>query len=432
MADKDPTSLRAVTREAKIVIGLVSGAEFVNHTYLVLLPPILGILATDFDVSLGLLGVAMGAQGAANAVFQLPFGYLSDNYDRKLSLGLSLGLGSIGTIMIALAPTYHLLVAGLVVVGTGVAGHHPSHFPLISEATSPTIRGRAFSMRGFAGNIGFAFPPVIMTAVIGFQGMTWRHAVGIIAVVGAMYGILMLLAIHLLIDAEVTRPVKDPAATAGTDPNPTERIIKAFRSLSSSPAILAITGLSFLKAMAGWGITTFTVVLLTNGYGLGLDVANLTLTAMFLTGAVMILVGGELTDRFSPGRVIIVTFGVVGILVAVLGSLLIPPLVAIGLAIAIGGIRSFAGPARSKLTDAFSSRRDLGQSFALITVGSIIGTSLSPPMLGTIIDYGDIRIAFYLVAVFAFLAAGVTVGILRVFGDEPSTVGGVPVIGDDD
>lgn len=431
MADGPPPNLRSISRETKAVIGLVSGAEFVNHTYLVLLPPILSILATDFNVSLSLLGIALGAQGAANAVFQLPFGYLSDNYDRKLSLALTLGLGSLGTFMIALAPSYPILLIGLVVVGVGVAGHHAVHLPLISEATSPGIRGRAFSMRGFAGNIGFAFPPVVMTAIIGYHGMTWRHAVGLIAVVGAVYGLAMLGVLHAYIDPDVTHPPRESTAKADHGLPLGERMANEIRSMIASPAILAISGLSFLKAMAGWGIATFTVVLLMEAYGVGFDLANLTLTAMFLAGAVMILVGGDLTDRFGPGLVIIVAFGVLGGLVVVMGSLLIPSVVAIALAIVVGGMRSIAGPARSKLADTFSPRTDLGQTFAIITVGSIIGTTLSPPILGTLIDHGEVQLAFFVIASFAFLAVILTIAIVRVFGDEPLPAVSLSVADDD-
>lgn len=432
MAARDHPSLRSLPGESKLVIGLVSGAEFVNHTYLVLLPPILGLLSVEFDVSLSLLGLAMGAQGAATAIFQLPFGYLSDHYDRKLSFALSLGLGGVGAIVVALAPSYAVLTAGLIILGTGIAGHHPTHLPLLSEATSARLRGRAFSIRGFAGNIGFAFPPVLMTAVVGYLGLSWRVGVGLIAAFGLCYGAVTLLAFHRFVSAEVTGASATATAEGPPGRSLRHRVTTAARSLTFSPPILAISALSFLKAMAGWGITSFTVVLLTTGYGLGFDVANLTLTAMFLTGAIMILVGGALSDRFRPGVVIVAVLSLVGVLSLLVGSLLVPPLVAIVLATAVGGIRSVSGPARTKLADAFSSRSDLGQTFALITIGSMIGTSLSPPILGTIIDVLDVRVAFLVIAAFAFLAAGITVVILHVFGDGVPRLDQVSVVGDGD
>ena len=83
------TSVRDASAEAATVVGLVSGSQYVNHAYLVLFPPILGTLSTAFEVSLAMLGVAIGVQGAANTVFQLPFGWLADARDRTIAFALS-------------------------------------------------------------------------------------------------------------------------------------------------------------------------------------------------------------------------------------------------------------------------------------------------------------------------------------------------------
>ena len=427
MGDASTPRLRSVPTETKLVIGLVSGAELVNHTYLMLFPPILAILGGDFGVSLFLLGIAMGAQGVTNTVFQIPFGYLSDGYDRKLALGLSLGLGTLGVFVVALAPSYPALILGQLILGLGVAGHHPVHFPLLSDATPSDLRGRAFSMRGFAGNIGFAAPPVFMTAVIGYRGLSWRHAVAFIGLLGAIYTAVTLFVLYRYVDPAVTRPGgasgddSDAEASATDAPDETppikRRVARELRALASSPAILALALLSFVSATAAWGVTTYTVILLTDGYGIGQDLANLTLTAMFLAGAVMVLVGGDLSDRFAPGRIIVGTFAVVGLLVALFGSTAIPAVAAVGVAVLIGGIRSVAGPARSKLTDSFSGRGNLGVNFAVITVGTMIGGAIAPPLFGAIIEYVAVRTAFFAIAGLSFVALLVTVGILYSYGD---------------
>ncbi|WP_416841789.1 MFS transporter [Haloferax sp. DFSO52] len=418
-----PPRLRSVPTETKLVIGLVSGAELVNHMYLVLFPPILGVLASDFEVSLFLLGLAMGAQGVTNTVFQLPFGYLSDNYSRTLTLGLSLGFGTLGVFIVAVAPSYPVLVAGQLLLGLGVAGHHPTHFPLLSEATPPELRGRAFSMRGFAGNIGFAIPPAFITAAIGLGGLSWRHAVGLIGIAGAVYTIVTLFVFVRYVGPGVTRPDRDDTTDTHTTRPLSQRILAELRSLAAAPAILALTFLAFIAAMSGWGVTTYTVILLTDGYGVGLDTANLTLTAMFLAGAVMVLVGGDLADRLEPGPVIVATFAVVGLLVTLFGSLAIPPVFAIVVALLIGGIRSLAGPARSKLTDSFSGRQALGMNFATITVGTMVGGALAPALFGALIDYVAIQVAFFAIAGFTFLALFVTVAIVYSYDESTSSEG---------
>ena len=421
----------------------MSGAELVNHTYLMLFPPILATLGGDFGVSLFLVGIAMGAQGVTNTVFQVPFGYLSDAYDRKLVLGLSLGLGTLGVFVVALAPSYPALILGQLILGLGVAGHHPVHFPLLSDATPSDLRGRAFSMRGFAGNIGFAAPPVFMTAVIGYQGFSWRHAVAAIGLLGAVYTAVTLFALHRYVDPAVMRPggasgdgsgaeeSGAPADAPDATPALKERVARELRALASSPAILALALLSFVSATAAWGVTTYTVILLTDGYGVGQDLANLTLTAMFLAGAIMVLVGGDLSDRFPPGRIIVATFAAVGALVTLFGSVAIPPVAAIVVAVLIGGIRSVAGPARSKLTDSFSGRHNLGVNFAVITVGTMIGGAIAPPLFGAIIDYVAVRAAFFVIAGFAVAALLVTVAILYSYGDGTAARASATAEGDD-
>ncbi|MFC6737511.1 MFS transporter, partial [Halolamina salina] len=117
------TRVRDASREAATVVGLVSGSQYVNHAYLVLFPPILGTLSTEFEVSLAMLGIAIGVQGAANTVFQLPFGWLADARDRTIAFALSSVAGALGVLAVALAPNFPMLVLGPVLVGVGVAVH---------------------------------------------------------------------------------------------------------------------------------------------------------------------------------------------------------------------------------------------------------------------------------------------------------------------
>jgi MFS family permease len=138
-----------VSRGTLLVVSLVGGAEFVNHTYLVLFPPILGILSEEFGVSLAMLGIAMGVQGGANTVFQLPFGYLADNYDRRLALGLSLGLSTASVFLIAFAPTFEVLLVGQALLGIGIVGIEvsSSRFRSASFRPTPTLRYRTLRRR---------------------------------------------------------------------------------------------------------------------------------------------------------------------------------------------------------------------------------------------------------------------------------------------
>ena len=399
-------SLAGVSRETKLVVGLVGGAEFVNHTYLVLFPPILGLLAAEFDVGLAALGLAIGVQGATNAAFQLPFGHLSDRYDRRLVLGLSLAISTGSVFLIAAAPSYELLLVGQALLGVGVAGHHPVHFPLLAAATSERHRGRAFSVRGFLGSLGFGAPPAVVTAAVAVPGLTWRHAVAAIGLFGAVYTVLTLVAFRRYVGRSVTAPTETDGDGDGD-------------RTDASPPILALALLALVSSTASWGLTSYVVVLLRDGYGLSLGIANLALTALFVVGAVTVLVGGDLADRIAAGPVLVASYASVAVVVAGLASFVVPPAAAVGAVLLVGGLRSLAGPARSKLADALSARADLGRTFATVTVGTMVGNAVAPPLFGALIERSGLRVAFLLIAAVSALAVGVTLAVLRGHGERP-------------
>ncbi|ELK44467.1 transporter, major facilitator family subfamily protein, partial [Haloferax sp. BAB-2207] len=173
------------------VVGLVAGSHVVNHAYLVALAPVIGLVADDFGVSIAAVGLAIGVQGGVVTLLQLPFGYLSDARSRTLVLAISLGFGAAGIVATALAPSYPWLLASQALLGVGIAGHHPAHYPLLATASSETNRGRAYSLHALGGSLGFAVSYAI-AAGVGALGFGWRWTVAGIAVFGAAFALVAL------------------------------------------------------------------------------------------------------------------------------------------------------------------------------------------------------------------------------------------------
>lgn len=411
--------LRQIPRETAVVVGLISGSQFVNHMYLVLLPPILTILAGDFQVTLALLGVALGVQALTNTLFQLPFGYLADHFDRTIALGLSSFLGAAGVVVLAVAPSFAWLLVGQAIVGIGIAGHHPAHYPLLTDATPESVRGRAFSVYNFGGMLGFATPPVVITAIIAVPGLTWRHAVGLLGVLGLVYAALVTGVFATRLSREITEP-----NLAGVDRTGglVVRTRRELRSLVAEPEILVLAILALVSSTANWGLTSYAVVFLTTTYEISLGRANLTLTGLFLTGAVGVLVGGWLTDRLTPTPVLLGSFVGLAALVGLLATSVVPAAVAIGLFLAVGAIRSLEGPARDTLTERLAGDGTVGKSFAIITIGIMLGSAVAPPVFGYLIERFDVGIAFYAVAAVAVVATLLTVAmVVRLDSDSVPT-----------
>ena len=413
----DRLAFDSVPRETTLVVGLVSGSHVVNHLYLVLFPPILATLAADFDVGLAALGVAMGVQAFVNTALQLPYGYLSDNYDRVITLACCLGLGALGAGILAVAPTFEVLLVGQAVLGAGIAGHHPAHFPLLSDASSADLRGKAYSAHGFAGNLGFAAPPVVILGVTSLPGTTWRHAFGLIAVVGAAYGALACYVLARHVSDEVTRPNPDADDARTEATSRLARVREEVRALGASRPILGLGVIALLASTAFWGVSSYLVVFLENGYGVASGVASLSLTAMFVAGAALILAGGVLADRFRPGPILAIAYLLVGVAVFALASGFAPPLVAVGIGVLAGSLGSLGLPARDKLADLLSARSDIGRNFAVVTIGIMIGNTVAPPLFGALIESTGYRETFTLVGAFAVLAAVATVAIVARYRD---------------
>jgi predicted MFS family arabinose efflux permease len=411
-------ALSAVSRQTALVVGLVSGSQFVNHAFLVLLPPILPILSADLDVSLSLLGLAMGAQALVNTVFQLPFGYLADHYDRTLAFGLSSVLGAVGALITALASGFPELVAGQIVLGVGVAGHHAAHYPLLSDATTEDTRGRAFAVYNFGGSLGFGTPPVVFSVVIAGLGLTWRHAIGLIGGVGLVYAVVVTALLAVRVDDDISAP--NVEATRSRAPL-TARVRTELRSLLDAPGILAVAVLTLLSSTANWGVTSFAVVLLTDVYQLSLSAANLVLTGLFVVGAFAILLGGYLTDRFDGNRVLVGSFVGLTALLALIAVGVLPALVVVGLFLLLGGVRSLASPARDELTERLATSGTIAKSFAIVTIGIMLGNAIAPPLFGYLIEWVGVRTTFVAITGVAAGATLVTLLVVVRFARDTAT-----------
>ncbi|MFC6975642.1 MFS transporter [Halomicroarcula sp. GCM10025709] len=255
----------ASTSQSRLVVGLVGGSHVVNHAYFMLLPPVFGPLQAELGLTDPQLGVALGLVGVVVTALQLPLGSVSDSRGRTPVLALSLFVGAAGAALTATAGSYAQLLLASVVVGVGIAGHHPAHYPLIGAATTPATRGRAYSVHGFTGAVGFAVPPAAVAAASAL-GLDWRLAIGAIAAVGAVYAVVAVGLLAARVDDEITGP------TATDGPSGESLLVRArreLRELVSAPPIVALTVLWFVSSMAGWGIKQYTASLLTGGYPSG-------------------------------------------------------------------------------------------------------------------------------------------------------------------
>jgi len=163
----------ALTQTERRAIGLLSGIYALRMLGLFMVLPVFSIYAKQLnDVTPLRVGVALGIYGLTQALFQIPFGFLSDRWGRKPVIMVGLCLFAIGSAIAACSTSILGIIAGRGLQGLGAVGS--VIMALLADMTREQVRLRAMAMIGMA--IGFSF---ILAFVVGPCVYTWVGVRGI-------------------------------------------------------------------------------------------------------------------------------------------------------------------------------------------------------------------------------------------------------------
>jgi FSR family fosmidomycin resistance protein-like MFS transporter len=155
--------------------SLVAGAHFANDALTSMLPALLPLLATRFELAPSELALLVSTFAISTSLPQPFFGSLSDRLGGHF-IG-AIGLAGSAALLVALsaAPSVAWLCALLAIGGLGSAALHPAGTAL-SRAASSVNPGLAVGLFTAAGMAGGASGPVLalgITSGWGFQGLAW-------------------------------------------------------------------------------------------------------------------------------------------------------------------------------------------------------------------------------------------------------------------
>ncbi len=100
-----------------------------------------------------LIGVALGIDGLAQALLQIPFGLLSDRYGRKRMIYIGLALFALGSFIAAGASDIYMIILGRLVQGTGAVA--AAIIALTADLTREEHRAKGMAIIGMS--IGATF-----------------------------------------------------------------------------------------------------------------------------------------------------------------------------------------------------------------------------------------------------------------------------------
>ena len=247
-------------------------------------PALLVFLVPKLDLSYTLAAAVVLVATISSSVVQPAFGLWSDSRGAMWLLPAGVALAGVGVALAAVAPSYPLLLLAVLVSGIGVAAFHPEGSKFASYVSG---RRRASGMAVFSvgGNLGFAFGPLLASAVVLALGLDG----GLLLVVPGVA-----VAALLLVEGRyLGRFVPEPTGS---------RLTSAARDQPRALALLLVV--IGLRSVAHFGLFTF-VPLWEKSNGASDERATVLLSLFLAAGAVGTLIGGPLADRLGRKPVLI-------------------------------------------------------------------------------------------------------------------------------
>ncbi|MCL4497578.1 MAG: MFS transporter [Deltaproteobacteria bacterium] len=143
----------AFNKKQKKTIAAMSSVVGLRMLAVFLILPVFVLFAEKFTSSFILIGVAFGIYGLSRAIFQIPFGYISDKIGRKNVLFFGMLLFGIFTFIIGFSENIYELI--LLRFLQGVAAESSVAFALVSDTVSESDRTKAMAFLGIP--IGLSF-----------------------------------------------------------------------------------------------------------------------------------------------------------------------------------------------------------------------------------------------------------------------------------
>ncbi len=319
--------------ENRILLTLLAAAHSLNHSFFLVLPPIIPLIIKDTGASVEMIGLATTAGYVVYGVGSLAGGALSDRIGEDKVLIISLGLSGLSTAIIFFFPTIAGLAVGFFFMAVWASLYHPTANSVISKAyTSNTAV--VMGIHGAAASVGQAATPVV--AVLVGLALGWHSAFFLFGMIATGVSLFFF---RVAVKSDHTKRLHYG-----------RRIMEAFQMravwillIEAMFAGLCLKGLEFI-------LPTFLV----EGRSLSIEMAGLASSIVLAFGALGQLLGGRYSDRMG-GRTTLILSGLgtmVGLVILLRFSGLAVGVVAFAI---IYGVSYFARqPAETSLAATYS------------------------------------------------------------------------------
>lgn len=394
----------------KSILSITMLAHGVVHMQELAIPIFITVWIQQFGVDAAVIGTVVSAGYALYGIGAVIGGVATDRFgSMSLVRACLLGIGS-AFILLAVVGNMLGVAAALILWGAAASIYHPAGLRLISNGV--TQRGSGYAYHGIAGNIGIAVGPLVATVLL--IALDWQIVAAAMSL-PALFGAAWL----SYVSVDETAAVSEEESTSVTDAGRTS--LSEFLSNTKQlflGGLLIVFPILMLEGFFYRGILTFLPDLLA-GYeslspfnvgGRAIEPSRYVFIGVLVVGMAGQYVGGILSERFAPERVLVGAF----LALAVISLLFIPSLSA-GLLplLLVTGLLGFVLFGEQPLLQAVVANSSgagvLGLSFGYMFLGVFGVGALGAAFSGFVLTYLPQQMLFILLAVPPGLAALIAV-----------------------
>lgn len=154
------------------ILFALSFAHLLNDSIQALIPAIYPLLKDSFHLNFTQIGLITLTFQMVGSVFQPLVGLYTDRHPKPYSLATGMGITLVGLMLLAMAPSYNVVIAAAGLVGLGSAIFHPESSRM-ARLASGGRHGFAQSLFQVGGNLGTSLGPLLAAWIIVPHGQ--RH-----------------------------------------------------------------------------------------------------------------------------------------------------------------------------------------------------------------------------------------------------------------
>lgn len=342
--------------------------------------PVLPLFAKEFGVSAAVVGATVGIFGVGRLLANIPGGFLSQKFGRRLVMGSGLALAAVGSAMMGFSYSVGELIAWRFIAGIGGAFFTTGSFAYLADISTPENRGKFMSLQQGSLLIGVDIGPILGGLIADHIGFRWAFYLS-----GISMGVAALWTLSRLPDYKPAAESARPKVSETAKPKRSNDLHVAIKLLTN-PTFLMVNIFTMIVFFTRTGTLQSIVPLKAEGdLSMSASQLGLLFSVSMAVNMMFVLPVGSLTDRIGRKAILLpgILLSVLSLLMFAMGSSVWMFFLA---AIVYGMGVGIVGPAPAAYVGDLAPAGKTGITMGIYRSFGDLGFVFGPVLLGFIAD----------------------------------------------